>query len=290
MAVDGDHVRVVSGNEVVNVGKDLVIHVRGRQRIQIDGKVDASTAQAGSPANLPDARKLAMPPPASVTGEYGALGEETFETARLLWLVEDLPDTLYATGARLRDLVDDLAAEVRGVHRDAMALVNRGGGRAGRATEVIPDAAAVLARVEQAKSSIAAANQATAASSVPPGVSTAYAAVLTSLADQLYVAEAAVAAARAVSLGEPTAPSPGEGRGGGGADPQPAWEASSWEGGGSVLQITGGSAIIAPDGLTISSGDSSIEILPGKITISSPLVVVKGADLTQVIGSPIKLN
>jgi hypothetical protein len=99
-----------------------------------------------------------------------------------------------------------------------------------------------------------------------------------------------VAAARAVSLGEPTAPSPGEGRGGGGADPQPAWEASSWEGGGSVLQITGGSAIIAPDGLTISSGDSSIEILPGKITISSPLVVVKGAGLTQVIGSPIKLN
>jgi len=85
----------------------------------------------------------------------------------------------------------------------------------------------------------------------------------------------------------------GGGGGGGGGEDQFTKDASD---GLSEMTIHGGGKITSPDGFTIVSGGSILEITPSGVSITAPLVMIKGGEITisggpvGITGTPIKLN
>jgi len=296
--VDGDGSHIARGNQVVTVQKNLLLHVVGRQHIVVDGLSDDVGESAGPPEEeAPDTLDRSVE--ATLLGATAAMGARA---ARVSMLVESLPDDLYDAGETARTQAHALRDVVLSLTQERDALVERyeslvEGGLAPselmtRAGELRRQAELVATTARTARDAIARDSQ---NASPLEGAGEATAELRKALKDHVDDAasradgaarEAALVSQMAGSIAEslgrvvprfPAVPLGGVERGGGGGD-----DVFTKDGKVSKMTIKGGGVIEAPDGLTISSGGSSISITSAGITI-------KG-DFVDVHGTPIKLN
>jgi type VI secretion system secreted protein VgrG len=133
-----DHVRTVLGNEVVTIEKNLLVHVVGRQVIQVDGRAGDGPAAGG--AKSPGKHAGGGPPP---TAEASAPDRGTpavdpvralqeLRDATLLFRIAHLEPDLQAQGARLEaevanatEMASSLRDKATQIADDAKRLVER---------------------------------------------------------------------------------------------------------------------------------------------------------------------
>ncbi len=116
--IGADNARTVRGNEVVTVEKDFVLHVLGRQWIQIDGS-GGSDSQRSAPKRHRE-RAAASPPL-----DFDALvprPDRAATDAELLWRVAKLPAEVQEAGEDWERRITDAVSSLDGLRRECAAI------------------------------------------------------------------------------------------------------------------------------------------------------------------------
>ncbi len=259
VSVEGDHLRTVKGNEVVTIHKNLVMHIVGRQVIQVDGR-DPEEASEG------DAPNEAPPVEAAAAGEAGGgLDSTRIPSASVLASMIAMPRVAEAMSAlaaepRIQEALTALAGQARLV--EVISTV-AGEGHVAPALAVLggKTTAALLLRANAlGRGHVDAAK----------------------LVGELRPETTEIPADLVADVAEAAREASGGGVDRGGGAGNNAFTRDPKDLKRSLMTILGRGEIDSPDGFKITAGASFIEVTAAGITIKGPLVTIDG--------HPIKLN
>lgn len=291
LAVNGNSIETVQKSQAVTIQEDMILHVVGRQVIQVDGATgggadDSDDGEAGAPAA--EAARQEAPGSASAPRDDGTASTQ-LSRARVLWAAERVPDDRYESARAQVDAVDAFAGELSSLCSKALEglsaadAVSRSA--AGEALAALGDrlAAAVLDTMSKREGP-------------HPAVSEAAIEALRSLHSGTVRARAALATGP-----EGAAELRGVIRGGGGgggtggapgsgncpdipAPPKPTPKPKD----SGTIKIKGGYTIDSPDGLTLKGQGANLTMKGGKLSGDGTEVVIEaGAKLKLVCGGSV---
>ena len=314
LEVAEDFVRAVHGSEVVTIDNHFIMHIVGRQLIQVDGLNRTSDPEgAEEPNPVVEPPRVAAVPVAHAKAAPGLASAPdlgSVEEARAQWLVANLPRALYERGQRLLDTACETRLELDSLEHQAQVILAAAGTAAGAGstgmphTALHPEGAVALAARANRLQQTASEALAEALQPAPPAFHEAQIRIIAQL-QQSSVRAAAMNKALGQLVAEraaaPVALEPGEGYGGGRGTGGGGAKISDWSNKGdaskmSLLKIAGGAAIDSSDGLTLVGQNSSITMQDGTITLTATKIVLKAGTIlidggeTDIKGSPIRLN
>jgi type VI secretion system secreted protein VgrG len=306
-----DHIRRVSGNELVTVEKNHVLNVQGCQLIQIAGggagiapearpEVDADQ---GGPGDAPPAPEAADPGDAvAITGdaipfeegekELGKVLEraEKRKSAQLIFAAEHLPDELYEEGNAIQQGARKTGEKAVEQYLDSRKLAQQAG-----TPEMAELAAPLEAEIEETRKEIDEQLEAAlepADEALHP-LKTAVVSYLTEADHTALGAQETLEAAKNGQLPKPAEEILGRSGGGGGGED----EFTRPEGGNAAaMNISGKGTITASEEFLIKVGGSSIQLLPGAINIISDVIKISSPEVNidhgkiTVTGTAVGIN
>jgi type VI secretion system VgrG family protein len=291
-----DHTMQVAGNQVTVIEKNMVLHVVGRQIINVDG----SGGSAGeTPPEIDGAQEAPgeapTPPQDAATGEAALEGflraSSDVLGAVTRWVTEAVPPEHYDTAMLMQRMAVSCLETAITLYLESRTLAND------PPPDVAPRAANGTLRVVALREMVA--SEIDQALKPQPSEMQR---VQTATVDQLREADRLAQAADRIygqaARGEPAEPMTevtGTMRGGGGAEDQFS-KVGSREGGmfghvkraleeagqidkASEMTIKGGGTIYSDDGFKIVCGGNTIELTPGGIEINGVAVKIKGATI-----------
>jgi type VI secretion system secreted protein VgrG len=312
--VHGDQQRVIHGNDVTTVHKNMVLHVVGKQLIIIDSEetgADASAPQ-GSPKTAKNLPVLPGMVDAYDAELVAALADETPATvppfepglcATAMWSLAQLEPQHGEHVAALEGHVTWAESVMGYLATERAVLAERGAMIAKKPGGVPPDVLtrerarvdaleAVSREIERALDARRAA-LAEAPSELGRGKDLVAGLLDKASHENTAIGVAAAEMGRQLDDWGVARRQGGSGEGGGGGDNvftkdervgsfDPSADPNEVKVEGSKLSVAGPGEIQSETGLRLVVGGSSIELTPGEITISAPVVTINGA--------PIKLN
>ena len=116
LAVSGNSIETVKKSQAVTVQEDMILHIVGRQFIQIDGVTsggdDDDSSEAAAEAAEPQTAAQKPLGSQSATARDDGTVSTALSRARLLWAAEHVPEERYASARAQVDAVDAFAEEL----------------------------------------------------------------------------------------------------------------------------------------------------------------------------------